>query len=214
MTVVRRLGPLSSHGATRFQCRHRFLFRLPLIHPCSSRSPLSCSTLLVACSRARVCCGCTCSGSVFRLATRWGARVCPDGLVDHAAAPGHSSGGALGCVQPGGRCAAAAGAVFPADFVAWRGIGVGLVAVVGPVWPGAGGSVRADWPVDRLRGDVVGAGAFVVVRRDRQTVRAGAAALAQDHPAGGGIDLSPLVALVLLQVVMIVLGHVQASVMR
>ena len=30
----------------------------------------------------------------------------------------------------------------------------------------------------------------------------------------GGFDLSPLVALVALQVVMIVLGHLQASVMR
>jgi len=33
-------------------------------------------------------------------------------------------------------------------------------------------------------------------------------------PLVGGIDLSPLVALVLLQVVMMVLGHLQASVMR
>lgn len=33
-------------------------------------------------------------------------------------------------------------------------------------------------------------------------------------PLVGGIDLSPLAALVLLQVVMIVLGHLQASVMR
>ncbi|MNY82939.1 YGGT family protein [compost metagenome] len=33
-------------------------------------------------------------------------------------------------------------------------------------------------------------------------------------PLMGGFDLSPLVVLVLLQVAMIVLGHLQASVMR
>lgn len=33
-------------------------------------------------------------------------------------------------------------------------------------------------------------------------------------PLVGGVDLSPLVALVLLQVVMIVLGHLQAGLLR
>ena len=70
------------------------------------------------------------AGAVFQ--PRWWAGVCPDRLADHAAAPGDSSHGALGCVQPGGSDARAAGAVRVVDVAAGSWLGVGMVALAIP----------------------------------------------------------------------------------
>lgn len=94
-------------------------------------------------------------------------------------------------------------AQYFADAVAGGCLGMGLAAVAGAVRVAAGGGVGPDRAVDCLCRHVLGAGGRsplgdVIVRFSEPVLRP----LRRVMPLVGGIDLSPLVALVLLQVVM------------
>ena len=101
------LRSLSSHGAVCFRARPT---PICLIHALPDRLfPARCCWRLADRSLPLAAVHAVAAGAVFQ--PRWWVGVCIDRLADHAAAPGDTTSGALGCVQPGGSNVGATGAV-------------------------------------------------------------------------------------------------------
>jgi len=215
MSGVRRLGPLSSHGATRFRSRPCFLFPPPFFPP---------MLFQIASFLLDVVGGLLTGACLLRLYMQW-QRVPfanPVGglvfaLTDWLIMPLRRVIPPVGRWDVSSLVAAALlqlvqyslltlllGAASAWAWLPWLALfGLARVAVSGLIgllivyavmsW------VQARSPLS----DVIARLCEPVLRPFRRII-----------PLVGGIDLSPLAALVLLQVAMIVLGHLQASVMR
>ena len=109
--------------------------------------------------------------------------------------------------------AGAAGAIWPAVAHCRRRYLGRCGAFAGSLRSGAGRDFGLDRPADRSRDPVLGADALSHVGCDWAAVRAAAQACAAGRPTGGRFGYVALVLLVLLQIAMIVLGHLQAAVL-